>query len=332
MSSVDESPEGTHLPEELPPVQPPSAGFILQLFVVPGLIVMAIVAVWLLFGKLAGNEQDWKGQLVELQHPNEHRRWRAALSLAQILKADQGAAGTGEHLSRNREIAQTLAEVLAKELKSASQSDEELKYQAFLARTLGLFDLPDVVLPALVQAMQPGVDREVRKNAIGSIAVMADRMATSGDPLTQPGLTEALLRISQDNDPMIRQLSAFTLGLFADVATKERLEVMLDDANFDTRVNAAIALARRNSAQGVRVFVEVLESATKARNAGSDDEYEQFVALKNCLKAVEEVREGFTPAERKELVALVEPIAAGFREPGIRIAAKNALSALHAAR
>jgi hypothetical protein len=89
MSAVDHDAEGARVPEDLPPVQPPSAGFILQLFVVPGLIVLAIVAVWLLFGKLAGNEQDWKGLLVELQHPNEHRRWRGALGLAQMLKADQ---------------------------------------------------------------------------------------------------------------------------------------------------------------------------------------------------------------------------------------------------
>ena len=47
-------------PETLPPVEPPSAKFIVQLFVVPGLIVAAIVGAWLLFGKLASAEQDWQ--------------------------------------------------------------------------------------------------------------------------------------------------------------------------------------------------------------------------------------------------------------------------------
>ena len=332
MSSADHEPEGAQLPEDLPPVQPPSAGFIIQLFVVPGLIVLAIVGVWLLFGKLASGDQDWRGLLVDLQHPNEHRRWRGALGLAQMLKADQTAMGPRERLSRNREIAQTLSDVLAKELKSASQGEDEIKYQAFLARTLGLFDLPVVVLPALELAMQPGVDREVRKNAIGSIAVIADRLTRTGDPLADQGLADELLKISRDEDPMIRQLSAFTMGLFSDSGTKSRLEVMIEDSNFDTRVNAAIALARRGDAQGARVFREVLKTARETKESGSDEEYEQFVALKNCIKAIESVVEGLDAAERTELISLMEPVAANFREPGIRIAAKKALIALRGTR
>ena len=42
----------------LPEVQPPSAGFIVQLFVVPAVIVLIIVAVYVLFGRLASGEAD----------------------------------------------------------------------------------------------------------------------------------------------------------------------------------------------------------------------------------------------------------------------------------
>jgi HEAT repeat protein len=248
-----------------------------------------------------------------------------------MLKADQGVMA-GEPLSRNREIAQALSDVLARELKSASQSDEEFKFQAFVARTLGLFDMPEVVLPALEQAMQPGIDREVRKNAIGSIAVMADRLETAGDPLTQPGLTDEILKISRDDDPLIRQLCAFTLGLFSDSATMARLEVMLDDPNYDTRINAAIALARRDDVRGARVFVEVLKSAAQSKDPGSDEEYEQFVALKNCMTAIERMSDRLNADERKELAALIEPVAVNFREPGIRFAARKALTVLGGAR
>ena len=44
----------------LPPVEPPSAGFIVQLFVVPALIVLAVVGVWALFGKIASSDEDWR--------------------------------------------------------------------------------------------------------------------------------------------------------------------------------------------------------------------------------------------------------------------------------
>ena len=254
--------------------------------------------------------------------------------MAQMLKADSARRGTGEDslhaIARSPSRCRMCSSRKFNECHC--QGDDELKYQAFLARTLGLFDLPDVVLPALEQAMQPGVDREVRKNSIGSIAVLADRLSKSGDPLADRGLVDELLKISRDEDPMIRQLCAFTLGLFSDPDTKSRLDVMVDDANLDTRINAAIALARRGDAQGSKVFREVLKSAAESKESGSDDEYEQFVALKNCIKAIESVVDGLNASERTDLIALIEPVAANFREPGNRIAAKNALIALRDAR
>ncbi|MEZ6061328.1 MAG: hypothetical protein R3C19_13370 [Planctomycetaceae bacterium] len=61
-------------PEELPPVEPPSAGFIVQLFLIPALIVAAVIGVWALFGKLADSKTDWKQLVSELGSSNEHRR------------------------------------------------------------------------------------------------------------------------------------------------------------------------------------------------------------------------------------------------------------------
>ena len=43
---------------DLPPVEAPSAAFIVQLFVIPAVVVLVVICVWLLFGKLAGGERD----------------------------------------------------------------------------------------------------------------------------------------------------------------------------------------------------------------------------------------------------------------------------------
>ena len=80
---IVENQENAELPAteplpDLPPVEPPSAKFIVQLFVVPGLIVAAIVGAWLLFGKLASAEQDWQALLADMKSSNEHRRGRGA--------------------------------------------------------------------------------------------------------------------------------------------------------------------------------------------------------------------------------------------------------------
>src|SRR5258708_39462633 len=101
MSSSEHEPDVAQIPEDLPPVEPPSAGFIIQLFVVPGLIVLAIVGVYLIFGKLATGGQDWREQVADLRHPHEHRRWRGGLGRAQILTDDQEKGGNGQQLSRH---------------------------------------------------------------------------------------------------------------------------------------------------------------------------------------------------------------------------------------
>ena len=117
-----------NLPEELPPVKPPSVGFIVQLFVVPGLIVGAIVGIWLLFGRMATAEQDWQRLVVELQNPNEHRRWRGAMGLAQILKADLELGDKGQHLSEKPEFVEALTKMLGSELERNGQRPEDLQF------------------------------------------------------------------------------------------------------------------------------------------------------------------------------------------------------------
>src|SRR5262249_197787 len=150
--------------------------------------------------------------------------------------------------------AQALGDVLSTEVKRGAHSDDDVKYETFLAATLGWFDLPEVVVPPLEQAMQPGSDREVRKNAIWAIAVMADRAVKDGDRLGFPGLIDELTTVSRDEDPLIRQTCAFALGLFSEEDARSRLEVMVADSDPDTRINAAIALTRHGDVHGTGVF------------------------------------------------------------------------------
>lgn len=327
MTATDDG-DVAQLPDDLPPVQPPSAGFILQLFVVPGVIVVAVVGIWLLFGRLATSEQDWRSQMLELQHPNQHRRWRGALGLAQMLKADQDLGLQGQRLAQNSEIARSFADLLTSELKRGSQTEDDLKYQAFLARTLGLFDLPETVLPALQQAIQSDHDREVRKNALGAIAVIAGRGEEQGHPLGAPLATDALLSISADDDPLVRQLAAFTLGLVPAANVRDRLEVMLGDADPLTRVNAAVGLARQHDTHGFGVFKEVLKSASQSADPGSATHFERFLALKNCIAGIERLAPEYSASQREELVGLLEPIAARYAEPKIRLVATDVLRTL----
>jgi HEAT repeat protein len=346
-AAVDSAEAGAGV-EDLPPVKPPSAGFIVQLFVVPALIVLAIVGVIGLFGQLSESEQDWRELVQELGSSNQHRRWRAALGLAHLLKADQDRPAAEQRLTRNPRVAESLVALLDEQLASRSSRDDDLKQQAFLARTLGMLDVPEVVLPALQRAMHSDHDREVRKNAIASVAVVCGRHAEAEDgdepannpapSSAAPGLVDDVIDVSHDSDPLIRQLAAFTLGLTPGEQSRHRLEVLLQDADPHTRENAAVALARQHSTAGWPVFQRVLADGRRApiaavsgdpssvaaieeRNAAGI----RLVSLKNSLKAVGDLSDEWTPEQRRELQALIEPLAEAHAEPRIRTDARQAL-------
>jgi len=291
---------------DLPPVQPPSAGFIIQLFLVPGLIVLVVVGVWALFGKMASGEQNWRRLVEEIRQKNPHRRWRGAMGLAQLLQADQQQGAEGENLAENPEVATALTDMFREELESKSRKPDDIAQQAFLARALGMLDAHEIVLPALQDGMRPAGDaearKEIRKNAIASVAVIAGRAkkrdAAALDvrsdrlqPVIRPAeaghyepavpgprlrkvvefasLLDDVETVSHDDDPLIRQLGAFTLGLLPSPRSRRRLEVLLADADKKTRVNAAIGLARQNSTRGLPVFESVLSSADSKEQAAA---------------------------------------------------------------
>ncbi len=86
-SPSQEKPPG--LPD-LPPVEAPSAGFVVQLFVIPAAVVVVVVIVWLLFGKLAGGERDAMEYVRQLRLPEAN--WRSAFELASLIQNDPAIA------------------------------------------------------------------------------------------------------------------------------------------------------------------------------------------------------------------------------------------------
>lgn len=302
-----ESPEDPPVPSpdmELPPVTPPSAGFIIQLFLIPALIVAAVIGVWALFSQLAGSEVDIDRLVRELGVNNKHRRWRAAQNLSQVLLNERIAAPEGrELLSERPDVAEALAGLLTESLdrEAPDDEDEEVKRQEFLARTMGSLKVDDVVLPVLARAIAPGEDTGVRRSGLMSLVLIAGRrfsVETSQDldtgnsatidltpisddvllPLPSPTITdEAILEqvkyAAQDADAGIRHLAAYVLGLISGPDSIEQLKVLLLDADTMTQANAAIALSRNADPAGIPVIARLLSAATNDMSA------EEFAAL-----------------------------------------------------
>ncbi len=315
--------------DSLPPVEPPSAKFIVQLFVVPGLIVATIVGVWLLFGKLASAEQDWQALLADMKSSNEHRRGRGAMGLAQALAIDQNRKLDGPRLTTNPQVAQELSAFLADTLKSSSQEPVVIDQQAFLTRTLGLLDVPEAVLPVLRQAMKETCDREVRKNAVAAVATIAYRADERGEPLTDSGILEGLSEVARDSDPLLRSLAALSLGFFPLELADQSLTVLLADSDANTRANAAVAFTRHKSLKAVPILQEVLKSAAGLKQAGPSGDAGPIAAT-NALKAIGELAPLLDQSTRSDIAKDVTTISTKYPEPRVRLDASRTLVRLRA--
>ncbi len=328
-------PEST-LQDDLPPVQPPSAGFIVQLFVFPALIVMGVVAVWWMFGLIAVGEQDWRKLLQDLQSQNMHIRNRAMYGLAQVLDQDSRRGDQGLRLRSNREIAQGLSDQLVIELRKNSSSKEGVAIQEYLTRALGMMDALDLIAPALRTAMEPQRDLAIRKSAVVSLSFVAGRALERGEQLDASESIEALIQLSGDPLPVLRQSAAFSLGLFNSPEAAHQTEVLLGDGDQMTRVNAAIGLARHGSTSGYQVLrdslslpdIAAIPETSPDRELRLAADGDQFLVVKNVLKAVNDLSSKLDASQIQELIPLLDVLSNKHPEIRIRVDAAAALNSL----
>jgi hypothetical protein len=317
--------------DELPPVEPPSAGFIIQLFVVPLLIVAGVISVYVLFGRLASGQQDWRQQVVDFRSDNPHIRWRGALGLAQMLEADQQLQPDGTRLSDNREVATALANMLQESLTRPGATEEDIKQQEFLARTLGQLNVADIVLPALREALAPSHDREVRKNALASIALIAQRAHDQQPPFDDSLIINDVIAASDESDSLVRHTATFTLGLLPAEAARSRLELLTESDDPLCRINAAIGLARSQSLKGLPVFEQVLAQVDLNAQPPTDgSSLERALMLSNSIKALGELSSVLERSDRERFARILEPIAQRHPDPRVRVDAASVLDELRA--
>ena len=340
--------------EDLPPVEPPSAGMIVQLFLIPAVIVVVVIGVWALFGQLASSEQNLSQVVADLKTSNQHRRWRAAFNLAQMLEADARLGEEGQQLDQNAEIAGELVALLEENLQTTNPSSEDLEQTAFVIRSLGWFDVTDAVFPALQQVLavtpppKPAgaedertyqLHQELRRSALSSVALIVGRAQEQEKTISDPEMLAAIAALVGDDDRTIRQLTAYCLGLFPIEESGEALKAMLVDADSKTRLNAAIGLVRHDRVDGYDVMLEALQQEIDESDSGealppddgsyqTSETYEQYTTVKNVLRAVEMVAPQLSDEQRQKLIAAIEKhhLQSPFHE--VRLSAEQAVARL----
>jgi hypothetical protein len=276
--------------DTLPTVEPPSAAFLVQLFVVPAIIVSIIVFVWLAFHWLAQLGNDPDGYVRTLRRANEGR-WQAALNLANDLRGPGGA-----RLKRDTKLAADLAGILADEVASGRPrlgghaGEQSRTLCGYLCRALGEFAVPEAAGPLVVRATD-AADPQTARAAVEALAVLAANLAATDQDFSEPSaVTDALLAASQTADGGLRSAAAFTLGVVGGHGAADRLDTLLADGADDVRYNAATGLARLGRADAYDTLEEMLglpdEAARPGDEAAQSRRYRRALIVVNALKAI----------------------------------------------
>jgi HEAT repeat protein len=317
--------------DALPRVEPPGAGFLLQLFLIPLLIVVIIVVVWLMFTWLAHLGSDPRALVGDIAKGDKYG-WQRAAALADMLRNREY-----EHLKTDKALARELAKVLQKNIEQTDKdfADDEalasrLRLRMFLCRALGEFRVDDG-LPALLLAAKTQRREEellVRRRAIEAIAVLAQNLGP--ERLRQRAdVVEVLIQASRERPESgadehhayadLRSTAAYALGAIGGEPALDRLASILSDAYPNARYNAATGLARHGDERATAVLLEMLaptnDAALQTEESESEKTGKLLLIQKNGMTAVELLHEANPTADFSALKAALQTLAAHANTP-----------------
>ena len=270
--------------DSLPPVEPPSAAFLVQLFLVPGVIVAIIVCVWLAFHWLAHLGNDPQAYVRTLRRANEGR-WQAALNLANDLRGPNGSG-----LKADVKLASELGSILDDEVGSGRTGEQSETLRLYLCRALGEFSVPEAA-PALVRRVNANDDEPTTQAAIEAIAVLATNLQKAGRSFeNRDDVVAAVLAATTSANSRVRDACGFTLGVLGGERSIDGLLRLLGDPSADVRSNAALGLARLGHTDAYDTLSEMLALEDVYLDEKTPDDKMQSERYKRALVVVNALR------------------------------------------
>jgi HEAT repeat protein len=208
-----------------------------QFFLIPLAVVGITVAVYVGFRSMLADDRKPQDYLAEVRNGGSDRRWPAAYELSRLMADPKVRAD------------RTLAPELVRAFVAAR--DDDPRVRQYLALAIGRLDppLPAEAVSELTRTLD-SADGEARISAIWALG-------SSGDP----SIVATLQPLYESSDAGIRKMVVYALGALPGAAQLTTLRTALEDSAADVRWNAAVALARKGSRDGVPVLGQMLDRA-----------------------------------------------------------------------
>ena len=336
--------------ETLPPVEVPTAGFILQLFIIPAIIVVIIATVWLLFSWVAHLGSSPEKLVQDLVRGGDHS-WQTAWNLAKELQKP-GNAG----FRQNQELASRLATLLQDTLEvpyptgnspqDQSERKAAIQSRVFLCRALGEFEL-SLVIPALAaaakredyvaQSADDFGDNYVRQSAIEAIAVLAQNVKLMEQIRVEAVRSALYVAASEQSESTthwegrdkLRSAAAYTLGVMGDKRDLDRLAIMCQDAVANVRYNAATGLARHGDVRSLETLLEMIDldqsQAVQHEREELGKEWKRNSIIINGLRASEQLVRANPTTDLDQLETAIQSLLNGNANGRLQAQARRAL-------
>lgn len=206
-----------------------------QFFLIPLAVVAITVTVYVGFRSLLADDRKPQDYLSEVRNAGSDRRWPAAYELSRRMADPKVRAD------------RTLGPALVKAFVAAK--DDDPRVRQYLALAIGRLDppLPPEAVTELTKTLE-SPDGETRLGAIWALG-------SSGDASVVPQLQP----LYESPDKGIRKMVVYALGALPGDAQLATLRTALQDAEADVRWNAAVALARKGSHDGVPILRQMLD-------------------------------------------------------------------------
>jgi len=321
-----------------PAPKSPYQNLFVPLVVVPFMVVGVLVAVFVFFGAVSGEETSIAENLDRLSTGGSNESKQAAMSLVQQAVENRRALDSGEpppwppppDFEARIELAwQAIGE-------DPLQGHKRLA----VAQLAALYKLPGALekLDTILSMPSSTASNQEHSGALSKIRAAVSGVDMSDHDgqlrvyamigltwLDDPRAAELVIPYLNDPDPFIRQAVIGVLQELPGPATTEALADLLDDPALEARGLAAISLSRLGDARGAAVLAELIDPASYDRVHQAEPQ--KFAAPQLIRDSRVKAVEALARLGRAEDRPLLERLAASESDSLVREAALRGLAA-----